>query len=517
MKKLLIANRGEIAVRIARTAAEMGIATVAVFSEDDAASLHTRKADEAHPLSGSGPAAYLDAGQIVKAAAELGCEAIHPGYGFLSENAAFARACQAAGLTFVGPTPEALELFGDKGRARALAAQCDAPVLPGTDGPTSLETARAFLEGLGPGGAVMVKAVSGGGGRGMRPAASPDELADAFERCASEAATAFGDGALYVEEFLPRARHLEVQIAGDGQVVSHLWDRECSLQRQRQKLIEIAPAESLPLEVRERLFEAAVALGRAARYRSLGTVEFLVAGERIVFIEANARLQVEHTVTEEVTGLDLVRLQIELAEGRTLADLGLTQAEVPRPRGVAVQARVNLETMSADGSARPAGGVLGAYEPPSGPGVRVDGFGYAGYRTSARFDSLLAKLIVHATAGGLPTAAAKARRALSEFKVAGAATNIGFLQALLAHPAVVAGEAHTRFIEEHMGELAQAEAAPKLYFEADRQSREPRRAGVQVDAVDPLAVLALGKSQASVDLADEAPEGPEGTRPLRAP
>ncbi|HYD45059.1 MAG TPA: biotin carboxylase N-terminal domain-containing protein, partial [Phenylobacterium sp.] len=516
MKKLLIANRGEIAVRIARTAAEMGIATVAVFSEDDAASLHTRKADEAHPLTGAGPAAYLDAGQIVDAARALGCEAVHPGYGFLSENAAFARACQAAGLIFVGPSPETLELFGDKGRARALAAQCDVPVLPGTDGPTSLEAARAFLERLGQGGAVMVKAVSGGGGRGMRPASNPDELAEAFARCASEAATAFGDGALYVEEFLPRARHVEVQIAGDGQVVSHLWDRECSLQRQRQKVIEIAPAGSLPPEVRERLFEAAVALGRAARYRGLGTIEFLVAGERIVFIEGNARLQVEHTVTEEVTGLDLVCLQIELAQGRTLADLGLTQADVPRPRGVAVQARVNLETMAADGSARPAGGTLSAFEPPSGPGVRVDGFGYAGYRTSARFDSLLAKLIVHANAGGLPTAAAKARRALSEFRIAGAATNIGLLQALLAHPDVVAGEVHTRFIEEHMGELAQAQAAPKLYFET-AGGREARRAGVQVDTVDPLAVLALGKSEAVQDPADEAPEGPEGTRALRAP
>ena len=439
MKKLLIANRGEIAVRIARTAAEMEIGTVAVYSQDDAASLHTRVTDEAHPLKGSGPAAYLDIDQIVQAATALGCEAVHPGYGFLSENAAFARACQAAGLTFVGPSPETLELFGDKGRARALAAQCGAPVLPGTDGATSLEAAREFLDGLGPGGMVMVKAVSGGGGRGMRPAGTQDQLTEAFERCASEAATAFGDGALYVEEFLPRARHVEVQIAGDGQVVSHLWDRECSLQRQRQKVIEVAPAGALPLEVRERLFEAAIALGRAARYRGLGTVEFLVAGERMVFIEANARLQVEHTVTEAVTGLDLVRLQFELARGRTLADLGLTQAEVPRPRGMAVQARVNLETMAADGSARPAGGVLSAFEPPSGPGVRVDGFGYAGYRTSARFDSLLAKLIVHAGAGGLPAALAKARRALSEFRIDGAATNIAFLQGLLAHPDVVAG------------------------------------------------------------------------------
>ena len=522
MKKILIANRGEIAIRVARTAAEMGIATVAVYSEDDASSLHTRKADTALALKGSGPAAYLDREQIIRVAQEAGADAVHPGYGFLSENAAFARACAEAGLVFVGPAPETLDLFGDKAAARALAARCDVPILPGTQGLTSLEEAREFLAGLGEGGAVMVKAVAGGGGRGMRPAASPEELEAAFKRCASEAKAAFGDGALYVEQFLPRARHVEVQIAGDGRMVSHLWDRECSLQRQRQKVVEIAPADSLPISVRERLFEAAAALGRAADYRNLGTVEFLVeaggADPRVVFIEANARLQVEHTVTEEVTGLDLVRLQIELAQGRTLADLGLTQMDVPRPRGVAVQARVNLETMAADGSPRPAGGVLAAYDPPSGPGVRVDGFGYAGYRTSSRFDSLLAKVIVHAGAGGLPTALAKTHRALSEFRIAGASTNIGFLQALLARRDVAAGEVHTRFIEEHMAELKDTEAAPRLYFEPAGATAQPKRAGYQVDAVDPLAVLALGKESVETveDSADES-AGPEGTRPLRAP
>ena len=519
MKKLLIANRGEIAVRIARTAAEMGIATVAVFAEDDASSLHTRKADAAVGLKGSGPAAYLHGAQILEIAKQVGADAVHPGYGFLSENAAFARACAQAGVVFVGPSPETLELFGDKGQARALAARCNVPILPGTEGTTTLEQARAFLASLGAGGAVMVKAVSGGGGRGMRPARLADELEQAFERCASEALAAFGDGSLYVEQFLPRARHIEVQILGDGTDVSHLWDRECSLQRQRQKVVEIAPASTLPMAIREQLFEAAVALGRAARYRSLGTVEFLVEpGGRLVFIEANPRLQVEHTVTEEVLGLDLVRLQIEVARGRSLADLNLTQDEVPAPRGVAVQARVNLETMSADGSARPAGGVLSAFEPPSGPGVRVDGFGYAGYRTSARYDSLLAKLIVHAGSGGLPVAVAKAHRALSEFKIAGAPTNIGFLQSLLAHPAVAAGEVHTRFIEETMGELAATAEAPRLYFEATASGGVAKRAGVQIDAVDPLAVLALGKEErVTVDPEEDEAEGPEGTRPLRAP
>ncbi|MFZ5720465.1 MAG: carboxyl transferase domain-containing protein [Pseudomonadota bacterium] len=490
MKTLLIANRGEIAVRIARTAAEMGLATVAVFSEDDAASLHVKRADQAVALKGSGPAAYLDVDQIVAAAKAAGVDAVHPGYGFLSENAAFARACAAGGLIFVGPTPETLELFGDKARARTLAQDCGVPVLTGTDGPTSLDEARAFLAANGP---VMVKAVAGGGGRGMRPAATPDELEQAFERCASEAKAAFGDGSLYVERFLPRARHVEVQVVGDGERVVHLYDRECSLQRQRQKVIEIAPADMLPTGVRDGLFAHATALAAAARYRSLGTIEFLVDGDEAVFIEANARLQVEHTVTEEVTGLDLVRLQLQIAAGRSLSDLALTQDKVPEPRGHAVQVRVNLETMAPDGSARPAGGALSVFEPPSGPGVRVDGFGYAGYATSARFDSLLAKLVVHAGAGGLSRAIAKAYRALSEFRIEGSATNVAFLQNVLALPAVAAGDIHTRFIEEHMGELAHPpEAHPKLYFDAAAQ-------GSMTLAARPEAA------------------GPEGTVPLRAP
>ncbi len=521
MQKLLIANRGEIAVRIARTAAEMGVATIAIYSEDDAASLHTRKADEAWALKGSGPAAYLDIAQVVGAAKATGCDAVHPGYGFLSETAAFARACATAGLIFVGPTPQTLELFGDKGRARALAQQCGVPVLPGSQGPTNLDQAKAFFAGLGPGGAVMVKAIAGGGGRGMRPVMEAGDLAAAFERCASEAKAAFGNGDLYVEQFLAHARHIEVQIVGDGAVVSHLWDRECSLQRQRQKVVEIAPADMLPMALREQLFAAGVSLGQAAGYASLGTMEFLVEGDRFVFIEGNARLQVEHTVTEEVTGLDLVRLQLQIAAGRTLGDLRLTQGDVPTPRGHAVQVRVNLETMAADGSAKPAGGVLTAFEPPSGPGVRVDGFGYAGYRTSARFDSLLAKLIVHAGAGGLSRAVAKAYRALSEFRIEGSPTNIAFLQNLLARPEVAAGEVHTRFIEQEMAKLSGAiEAHPKLYFDAAARgaaSAVAPRVGYQVDARDPLAVLALGKQEIEQSTDDIEPVGPEGTRPLRAP
>ena len=525
-KKLLIANRGEIAIRIARTAAEMGIATVAVFSEDDAQSLHLKAADELFALSGLGAGAYLDGAQICAAAREMGCDAVHPGYGFLSENAGFATLCAETGLVFVGPTPQTLEVFGDKTKARALAISCGVPVLEGSAGPVTRAEAEAFLAGLGEGGAVMLKAVAGGGGRGMRPVARIEDMAEAYERCGSEALKAFGSGEVYVERLLPHARHIEVQILGDGAEVLHLWDRECSLQRQRQKLIEVAPVTTLDPEVRAAVLDAAVRLGQAANYRGLGTIEFLVdsrrrEGAEFVFIEANPRLQVEHTVTEEVTGLDLVRLQLQVADGASLAALNLSQANVPAPRGVAIQARVNLETMAADGTARPAGGLLTAYDTPSGPGVRVDGFGYTGYRTSLRFDSLLAKLIVHAGAGGVAEAARKARRALAEFNIAGAATNIAFLRALLGHPAFAAGEIDTSFVETHMAELVAevAAAAP-----APTTAPAQKTAGARIDTVDPLAVLAHGKSEGPAPAARTAEtavlaevEGPSGTTALRAP
>jgi acetyl/propionyl-CoA carboxylase alpha subunit/acetyl-CoA carboxylase carboxyltransferase component len=489
LRSVLIANRGEIAIRIARSAADLGLRTVAVYSQDDALCLHTRETDEARPLKGAGPAPYLDAGQLVAQALEAGCDAVHPGYGFLSESADFAAACRAAGLIFVGPSVEALSTFGDKGRARARANAAGVPTIPGTFAATSLEDAESFLESLGPRGAVMIKALAGGGGRGMRPASSPAELKEMFARCASEAQSAFGSGELYVEEFFPRARHVEVQIIGDGAQVVHLLDRECSLQRNRQKLIEIAPAVQIPKDLRERLAGDAVRLAEALGYEGLGTVEFLVdandpgAPPRYAFIEANARLQVEHTVTEEVLGLDLVRLQLEVAGGRTLKSLGLSGGP-PTPKGVALQCRVNLETMSKDGLARPAGGQLEVYEPPSGPGVRVDGFGYAGYRTSARFDSLLAKVIIHAPVGGLEAVCAKADRRLADFRLVGVDSNIRFLRALLRRQEIRDGRAHTRFVEEHIGELVAAAAAIEdtRFFEAAGEA--PGRGGVRLDAVD---------------------------------
>ncbi len=534
LRSVLIANRGEIAIRVARGAAEHGLRVVAVYSEDDGAALHVKKADEALALPGAGPAAYLDAEQIVAAARASGCDAIHPGYGFLSENAAFSRRCAAAGLVFVGPAPEVLEAFGDKARARVLAQRSGVPVLPGTTGPTGLDEARAFLAGQEAGVGIMIKAVAGGGGRGMRPVHRPEDLEAAYARCRSEALHSFGNGEVYVERLFQRARHIEVQVAGDRSGgVGHIWERECSIQRQRQKLIEMAPAPGLGARVRERMLEAAVALARAAGLDNLATVEFLVDADggddaAFAFIEVNPRLQVEHTVTEEVTGLDLVRIQLDLASGRTIAALGLDQGLVPEPRGMAMQVRVNMETLAPDGTAYPSGGTLTAFEPPSGPGIRVDALGYAGYRTSPRFDSLLAKLVVSSRSGDLGAVAAKAYRALCEFRIAGVPTNAALLQSLLRHPELLAGRFHTGFIDMHLGELLDSDggAHRRLFFEPPASAR---RVGARVDPGDPLAVLAHGKrapSAAEPGVA-EAPfvdgagaagtAGPENTVAVRAP
>lgn len=462
-RKVLVANRGEIAIRIARAAGELGIRTLAVFSQDDARSLHVSSADEAWALKGSGPSAYLDIAQLVSVALEHGCDAVHPGYGFLSESASFALRCTEAGITFVGPRPETLALLGDKTRARALAREVSVPVLAGTEGATTLAESYAFFDALPEGEAMLIKAAFGGGGRGMRIVRKRAELADAHARCASEAGAAFGNDAVYCERLIERARHLEVQVLGDrAGEVSHLWERECSVQRRHQKLVEIAPAPNLARGLRERLVEAALTLARAARYESLGTFEFLLdarSGQDFVFIEANPRLQVEHTITEEVTGVDLVETQLKLAAGSTLAELGLARTSVPVPRGYALQARVNMETMDASGTAKPAGGLLRTFEVPTGPGVRVDTFGYAGYATSPSFDSLLAKVIVRSAAPELASTVLRARRALSELRIEGVPTNLGFLRALLERPELVAGGIYTRFVEDHAGELVARAAA----------------------------------------------------------
>jgi acetyl/propionyl-CoA carboxylase alpha subunit len=461
---LLIANRGEIAIRIARAAAELGIRTVAIFSEDDAISLHIRKADEARPLSGIGPTAYLDIDQILGVAREAGCDAIHPGYGFLSENAGFARRCAEERITFVGPRPDILELFGNKAQARALAARCGVPLLEGTNDATSADEARAFFSSLGDGAAMMIKAIAGGGGRGMRVVSKLEDVEAAHTRCRSEAQKAFGNGDVYVEQFIPKARHVEIQIVGDGQGVTHLGERECSIQRRHQKIIEIAPSPALPSGVRDKLTAAAVRLAREACFDNAGTFEFLVYEDSFAFLEANPRLQVEHPITEELTGIDLVKTQLQLAGGSSLAELGLKQAEVQFRRGFAVELRINLETVDSTGHALPAHGTLTAFEPPSGPGIRVDTFGYAGYSTNPRFDSLLAKLIAYSPSPSFTDAVARMQRALSEFRVEGVANNIPFLQLVLQHADFRAGEIYTRFVDDHIADLAAptGQASPGL-------------------------------------------------------
>src|SRR5437016_1057259 len=514
LARLLVANRGEIAIRIARAAAGLGIPTVGVFSEDDAASLHVRHVDTARPLRGRGPRAYLDVGRRLAVALETGCDAVHPGYGFLSEQASFARRCAEAGLTFVGPRPETLALLGDKLAARALAARCGVPVLRGTSRPTDLEEARAFLAALGKGAAALVKAVAGGGGRGMRIVRGPEELDEAWTRCRSEAQAAFGSGELYLEALLPRARHVEVQVVGDGSgAVSHLGERDCTLQRRHQKLVEVAPAPGLTGELRARLAGAAVRMAAEVRYAGVGTFEFLLDADepsRLAFIEANPRLQVEHTVTEEVTGIDLVVTQLALAAGRSLADLGLRQEEIAAPHGCALQVRVNMETLAADGTLRPSAGALRVFEVPTGPGIRVDTHGYAGYQPSPSFDSLLAKVVARGTE--FAAVVGKADRALSEFRVDGVATNLPFLRNLLRHPALGAYRMTTRFVDEHLAELlaagdaAQGPAAAGL-------------AGAKVDPRDPLAVLVHGKTAGAAPPTAAAgePAAPEGAVVVRAP
>jgi acetyl/propionyl-CoA carboxylase alpha subunit/acetyl-CoA carboxylase carboxyltransferase component len=452
-KRVLIANRGEIAIRIARAAAELGIASVAVFATDEADAPHARAADDASALPGAGPRAYLDLAAVVAAARGSGCDALHPGYGFLSENPALAQACARAGITFVGPAPEHLATFGDKAAARALAQRCEVPVLEGT-GTLDLAGALGFFARRGP---MMLKATAGGGGRGMRPVRDADEVEAAFATCAREAQAAFGDGTLYAEQLMENARHIEVQVAGDGRDVVAVGDRDCSLQRRRQKLVEIAPAPNLSDVTRAALFDAAVRL--TAGYRTLATVEFLVGPEgQFAFIEVNARLQVEHTVTEEVTGIDLVCAQFELAGGASLAQVGL--ARTPHAQGYAIQGRVNLETLAADGAPRPSTGTITTYAPPGGPGVRVDGGGAAGRVVSGAYDSLLAKVIGRGRTAA--EAAGRTTRALAEFHIAGVDTTIPLLRALLAEPATTDGTATTDFIDRQAGRLFEAASALAL-------------------------------------------------------
>ncbi len=456
IKTLLIANRGEIAVRLVRAAATAGLHSVAVAAADDTAGLHTRLADEVRGLPGAGPGAYLDMPALIAIASGLPQCAVHPGYGFLSESATFARACQDAGAVFVGPAPGQLEELGDKVRARALAARCGVPVLPGSDGPVTQAQALGFMAATGR--PVMLKAVAGGGGRGIRLARSAAELPAAFDRATSEAERSGGDGRLYAEQALPGARHIEIQVLGDGSgQVADLGDRDCTLQRRNQKLIEIAPSPFIPGELRESLISAATRMAVELALTGAVTFEFLVGGSPpgrqnggFFFLEANPRLQVEHTVTEQATGVDLVLTQLALADGRTLDSLGLAGGR--RPGSFAVQARVNAETQPAAGPPVPSAGLLTEFAVPTGPGVRVDTGGYRGYQTGTAYDSLLAKVI--ATAGTYAQALRTLTAALEQFGIAGPAVNLGFLRAVLARPELASGQISTSFVEDHLAELA---------------------------------------------------------------
>jgi pyruvate carboxylase len=451
IQKLLAANRSEIAIRIFRAANELGLRTVAIYSQEDRLALHRFKADEAYQIgAGKGPVeAYLDIPGIITLAKEKDVDAIHPGYGFLSENPALARACEKAGITFIGPSPDLLELLGDKTAARRLAASAGVPVLPGTENPVkSASEAHKIAQEIGY--PVIVKAAMGGGGRGMRVVHGAAQLDALLEEAQGEARSAFGDASVFLEKYLPRARHLEVQILADHHDnLLHLYERDCSVQRRHQKVVEVAPAANLPASVREELCEAAVQLARKANYRNAGTVEFLydVDSQEWYFIEVNPRIQVEHTVTEMVTGIDLVRSQILVAQGHKLHEPPLalpTQENVPL-NGTALQCRVTTE--DPEKNFAPDYGKISTYRSPAGFGIRLDGgTAYAGAMLAAYYDSLLVKVTAWGT--NLPEACQRMDRALREFRIRGVKTNIPFVENVVNHPKFRAGDVTTSFLDE---------------------------------------------------------------------
>ncbi len=442
-RRILIANRGEIAQRVIRACRELGIESVAVYSEADADALYLRQADETICI-GPAPSAqsYLNIPAIISAAEVADVEAIHPGYGFLSENAHFAEVCRSCHITFIGPEPETIAAVGDKANAREMAQSAGVPVVPGSDGPVSGEVeARRVAAHIGY--PVMIKASAGGGGRGMRIARNEPSLLAGLHAASSEAEAAFGDGTVYLERFVENPRHVEVQILADqhGNVI-HLGERDCSVQRRHQKLIEESPSPSITPETRREMGEAAVRLARAANYHGAGTVEFIVDGEgRFYFIEVNARIQVEHTVTELVTGFDLIQEQIRLAAGEPL---GYRQEDVEF-RGHAIECRINAED-PAHGF-RPSPGRLESFVPPGGPGVRVDSHCYSGYRIPSNYDSMIGKLLVHRRTR--PEAIRTMLRALGEFVVEGVQTVIPLHRAILEHSDFRAAEHDTGFVERY--------------------------------------------------------------------
>ena len=452
-KKILIANRGEIAVRILRACRELGIESVSVFSEVDRKSLHVRLANEAHPI---GPApsreSYLRIDKLVDVARRAGCDAVHPGYGFLAENPALPRACAEAGITFIGPPAEAMEALGSKTAGRQLARRVEVPTVPGTNDPTEKSQAQALAQSMGY--PVLLKAVAGGGGKGMRLVYSDAEFESAFRDAASEAMNAFGDERLYLEKYLERPRHIEIQILADshGRVVS-LGERECSIQRRHQKVIEEAPSPIVTPELRRKMSEAAVRLARAGGYVNAGTMEFLVDQHlNFYFLEVNTRLQVEHPVTEQVTGLDLVKLQIAIAAGHRLPFAW----ETITPRGHAMEVRLYAE--DPDNNFFPSPGKILSRHTPTGPGIRMDEGVYEGWTVPNDYDPLLSKLI--AWGNSREETIARLRRALDEYAVTGIRTNAGLFRRILEEPEFLRGEIHTRWLDELLRRPGAASSAP---------------------------------------------------------
>ncbi|SFR12912.1 pyruvate carboxylase [Lentzea waywayandensis] len=512
-RKVLVANRGEIAIRAFRAAYELGAGTVAVFPHEDRNSLHRLKADESYEIGEPGHPvrAYLSVEEIIKAARKAGADAIYPGYGFLSENPELAMACREAGLTFIGPVAEVLELTGNKARAIAAAREAGLPVLesspPSSDIDELLEASKTMRF------PVFVKAVAGGGGRGMRKVDDPSALRESLEAASREAESAFGDPTVFLEQAVVEPRHIEVQILADGQGnVIHLFERDCSVQRRHQKVIEIAPAPNLAPELRDRICADAVKFARHIGYRNAGTVEFLLDPQgHYVFIEMNPRIQVEHTVTEEVTDVDLVQSQMRIASGETLDDLGLSQ-ETVQLRGAALQCRITTED-PANGF-RPDTGTISAYRSPGGSGIRLDGgTAGAGMAISPHFDSMLVKLTCRGRTFSL--AVARARRAIAEFRIRGVSTNIPFIQAVLDDPDFYEGRVTTSFIEKRPHLLTARHSADRgtrlLTYLADVTVNHPN--GTRPTAVDPREKLpvvdlnaepAPGSKQKLVEL------GPEG-------
>lgn len=441
-KKILVANRGEIAMRIIRACRELNIATAAIYAEQDSTGIYVKKADEAY-LVGPGPVqGFLDMHQIVDLAQRIGADAIHPGYGFLSENAEFAHLCQASGITFIGPSPQAIHLMGSKIKARELAKKVGVPVVPGTEGGiASAEEAVAFCRTIGY--PVMIKASAGGGGRGLRVVRSDEELRANMDTASREALAAFGDGSLFIEKYVERPHHIEFQLLGDrhGNVI-HLGERDCSIQRRHQKLIEIAPSLVLTETLRAEMGEAAIAIAKAVDYDNAGTAEFLLDQDgKYYFIEMNPRIQVEHTVTEQITAVDIVRSQISIAAGRPL---DITQRDVTL-QGHAIQCRINAEDPR--NNFRPSTGTVTAYLSPGGIGVRIDGAVYKDYAVPPYYDALLAKLTVRGRTWD--ETVSRMHRSLEEYVLRGVKTTIPFMKRIMEEPDFRAGRFDTSYLDTH--------------------------------------------------------------------